>query len=276
MTATFDRRATKKMLYDYSRAEFVYDGTPIKEMIVKEVSCDFARDYIATFHYSKTMPDSSKYIYAGYLNGKLCGIIVYGMGCGKNQYTALIPDIKNGTYVELTRLWCVNSMPKNTESKLISESLKMLPKEIKLIISFADEAQGHCGIIYQATNWYYLGQNGGGKMLLTESGVKKHTRLLGIYRMRHPEYKEYTNEELMEKLGYTYTESGRKHRYVYLRGTKREKKEMYELIKDKIQPYPKIDKKPSISEMEILEEESKAAPSEAKQISLFDMEEEKP
>ena len=37
MTATFDRRATKKMLYDYSRAEFVYDGTPIKEMIVKEV-----------------------------------------------------------------------------------------------------------------------------------------------------------------------------------------------------------------------------------------------
>ena len=43
-----------------------------------------------------------------------------------------------------------------------------------------------------------------------------------------------------------------------------------------MQPYPKIDKKPSISEMEILEEESKAAPSEAKQISLFDMEEEKP
>jgi hypothetical protein len=145
-------------------------------------------------------------------------------------------------------------MPKNTESKLISLSLKALPKDIKLVVSFADESEGHCGIIYQATNWYYCGQSAGGKMLLTKDGIKKHTRLLGIYRMRHPELKAYTNNQLMELLGYTYVESGKKYRYVYLRGSKAERKLMYKQIKDKILPYPKTDKKLGCTEKQLIQD----------------------
>lgn len=254
MTIRFDELSRMSMAKEFSNDDFKYNGVPICDMIIKEVDCKFARKYIASFHYSKTMPDSTKYIYAGYLGDRLCGIVCYGMGCGKNQYTALIPDIQNGTYVELTRLWCANDMPKNTESKLISLSLKALPKEIKLVVSFADESEGHCGIIYQATNWYYCGQSAGGKMLLTKDGIKKHTRLLGIYRMRHPELRTYTNNKLMELLGYTYIESGKKHRYVYLRGSKSEKTSMYQYIKDKILPYPKTDKKQGYTETQIIKD----------------------
>lgn len=233
---------------------FAYDGTPIREMVVRQVSAKFARRYIASFHYSRTMPDSTRFAYAGFLNGKVCGVVCYGMGCGKNQYTALIPDIENGTYVELTRLWCADDYPRNTESKLIAESLKLLPPEIKLVVSFADEGEGHVGTIYQATNWLYCGKNGGGKMLLCEDGVKKHPRLLGIYRMRHPEYEQYDNDELMGLLHYMYVDGGKKYRYVYLRGSKRERAEMRAILGDKVQPYPKSDRKPNTkNEIQMME-----------------------
>ena len=110
----------------------------------------------------------------------------------------------------------------------------MLPREIKFIVSFSDEKQGHYGYIYQATNFLYLGKNGGGKMLVTSDGVEKHPRLLGIYRMRHPEYKEYTNDELMNLLGYKYIEGGKKHRYVYFRDKKLQKR-----LSLDVHPYPK-------------------------------------
>ena len=241
MTKAFDDKARTEYLAKDEFGELNYNNTPVKDMIIKEVSVKFARPYIATYHYSQTMPDSTKYVFAGYYKDKLAGIVVYGMGTGKNQYTALIPSIQKGEYLELTRLWSPDSMPKNTESKLISESLKMLPNQYKLIISFADGSRMHVGTIYQASNWYYCGISNGGRVLVTEDGVEKHTRLLGIYKMRHPELKEYTNEEIMKMYGWTYGVSHGKHRYCYLRGSKKQKKEMFRLIKNRIQEYPKID-----------------------------------
>src|SRR5690606_13256979 len=208
MTKAFDDKARKEMIEQFNAEEFRYNDIPIREMEVREISIKTARHYISTFHYSKTLPDSTLYAYAGYLGERLCGIVTYGMGAGKNQYTSVIPDIQNGQYAELTRLWCVHDMPKNTESKLISTSLKMLPKNIKLVISFADSSKQHAGIIYQATNWYYLGKNGGGKVLVTNDGIVKHTRLLGIYKMRNPELKSKTNEEIMKIYGWKYEETG--------------------------------------------------------------------
>lgn len=150
-------------------------------------------------------------------------------------------DIKaNGTYIELTRLWCMQNAPMNTESRIIGQSLKLLPKEINLVVSFSDTEQGHIGIIYQASNFYYLGRNDGGTMLKPKmGGVLKHPRLIGIYRQRHKEYADKSSEELLQILGYEMIKVGGKHRYVYLRGTKAEKQVLYARIRDRIQPYPK-------------------------------------
>lgn len=239
MTKVFDDKARNELINSFRSEDYKYNGIPVKEMTVKAMTCKEARPYIATFHYSKTMPDSTKYIFAGYYGDILCGIVAYGMGTGKNQYLSIVPTIENGEYLELTRLWCANDMPKNTESKLIATSLKMLPKEIKLVLSFADDSKKHVGTIYQATNWYYLGSNKGGKTLICEDGVVKHTRLIGMYKKRHPELREVSNEEIMKMYGWRYGEAGSKHRYVYIRGNKKEKRKMYECFKDKIENYPK-------------------------------------
>ena len=79
-----------------------------------------------------------------------------------------------------------------------------------------------------------------GKCLVTEDGTIQHVRLIGIYKMRHPELKKLTNSEIMEKYNWKYLEISGKYRYVYLRGSKKDKRKMYKLIEDKIKEYPKL------------------------------------
>lgn len=269
MTIRFDELARKEMHSAFNDSDFQWNGLPVRTMRVIPIPVKEARKYIATFHYSATMPDSTRFTYAGFLGDRLCGIICYGMGCGKNQYTSLFPDIKNGHYLELTRLWCPDDMPKNTESKLISQSLKQLPPEIEVVISFSDESKSHSGTIYQATNWHYVGVNKGGRML-AKDGIEKHPRLLSIYRMRHPELKDMPTEELRKLLGYEYVPAGRKHKYVYLRGRRR--RALYHQIKDRILPYPKFDKAVGLTEAEIIRNWStEIDPEDSVQISLFDL-----
>lgn len=240
MTKSFDDNARNKYLEKNNFKELEYNNFPVSDMVIKQISPKEARPYIATYHYSKTMPDSTIATFAGYYGDRLAGIIVFGMGSGKNQYTALFPNIENGQYLELTRLWSADEMPRNTESKLISKSMKLLSEDVQIVLSFADPSHNHVGTIYQATNWYYCGMSNGGRQLITEDGIEKHSRLLGIYRMRHPEYKKLSNEELMKLYGWKYKETSGKYRYVFLRGDKNTKKKNYEFIKDKVLPYPKL------------------------------------
>lgn len=254
MTKIFDDKSRKNLISSMNIGDITNLDINVSGIIIKEISVKEARGYIATFHYSKTMPDSTKYVYGGFYNGLLVGIVCYGMGCGKNQYTSVISDIKNGEYLELTRVWCLHNSPKNTESKIISSSIKMLPKNIKLVVSFADDSRGHCGIIYQATNWIYIGKNKGGKMLIGKDGIEKHPRLIGIYRKRRKEYEKLTSSEIVELEGWKYVDSGVKHKYIYIRGSKSYKKEIIKTIKEKILTYPKCDNNNKKSDLDILME----------------------
>jgi len=62
--------------------------------------------------------------------------------------------------MELTRLALSEVCPKNSESRVIAVSIRILKKaspSLKGIITYADTAQGHTGIIYKASNFKYLG-----------------------------------------------------------------------------------------------------------------------
>lgn len=243
ITKFFDDNARNNIIHNINIKDYNVSSIDLKEVEIRLIEAKIARKYIATFHYSKTMPDSTKYSYGAFVGEKIIGVICYGMGTSKNQYLSIIPTIQNGEYLELTRVWCMHNSPKNLESMFISKTLKMLPKEIKLIISFADSSKEHCGIIYQATNWYYLGKNKGGKMMITEDGIEKHPRLIGIYRKRHPELKDVSTDDIMNMYNWRYIQGGDKHRYIYLRYDKKKKKEVYEkYIKDRELPYPKCTK----------------------------------
>ena len=229
---TFDAQARAKLKTKYLPCDL--SNVKPHDLTVDKISCRAARPYIATFHYSRTMPDSSRFAFGLYYRERIVGVCVFGMGCGKNQYTAVCKDIKNGEYIELTRLWLEDTLGRNSESYFISRCLKLLPKEIKLVLSFSDSKQNHFGYIYQATNWIYLGINGGAKMLINKDGYEAHPRLLGIYKMRHKEYRNYDNERLMALLGFSWVRGGAKHKYIYIRDKRLKKR-----LALKSLPYPK-------------------------------------
>jgi hypothetical protein len=242
MTKEFDRKLEQSL----KSAETFFDFYSTEEipkprnLFVRRGKVKEARPFIATHHYTHIMPDSTKDVFMGYYDDVLAGICVYGMGTGKNQYLRLLPDLQDGEYRELTRLWSPDNMPKNTESKLISTSLRMLPPEVKIVLSYADPGQDHLGTIYQATNWYYIGRTSGGQKMINHFGEDVHPRLVSMYKLRHPDkYGHMSMKEIMDTLGWEYTDGTSKYRYCYLRGTKKEKRNLRKKIEDIIEDYPK-------------------------------------
>lgn len=217
MTRPFDDAARAYLRDGLWGPETDTTGDP-RAIRVRAISVKAARPLIATHHYSRTMPDATREVFAGYFpDGRMAGIVVFGMGAGKAQYTRLLPDLADGEYRELSRLWSPDGLATNTESRLIGVAIRLLPQNVRLVISYADPSQGHVGRVYQATNFTYLGQTDGGERLIDTSGREVHSKLLSVYRMRHPEMADWTSRAIADHYGFTAIPNPSKHRYAYAR-----------------------------------------------------------
>jgi len=130
---------------------------------------------------------------------------------------------------ELTRLWIDDAVPKNGESFLIGNTLRLLDKEI--VVSFADKAANHVGVVYQATNWIYTGL----------SAKRTDWHVEGIDKHGHTWADKYSAVEMRELFGerFTLKERSRKHRYVFFNASKKRKKELLSMLSYEVLPYPK-------------------------------------
>jgi len=160
---------------------------------------------------------------------RLVGVIVYGTPSSASLRKGICGADESFNVAELTRLWIEDGTPKNTESYLIGNTLKLVEKEI--IVSYAEIQQGHLGIVYQATNWLYTGLSAK-RTNWTIEGVDKHCQTIAD---------KYTAKEIREKYGdrFKLVDRPRKHRYVYLNSGKKRKRKLLKKLKYKIQPYPK-------------------------------------
>ena len=130
------------------------------------------------YHYAKRVPISTV-AFNVYEDEEWCGVIVYGYGA--NPHIAEIYDKWPGQVLELVRV-ALNGKQKTT-SECVALSLKKLKKYcplVDLVVSYADVDQGHKGIIYQATNWIYVGlMNEGAKSDFIIKGKSIHPRSVG-------------------------------------------------------------------------------------------------
>jgi len=166
--------------------------------------------------------------------GTLMGVITYGTPASASLCKGVAGPEEAPHVTELTRLWIADITPKNAESFLIGNSLKMLPPEKDIVVSYAEIRAGHVGTVYQATNWLYTGMSDRHVQWVVD-GVEgnKHSRHL---------FDEYGGVEGAKKaLGdrLQRVERPRKHRYVMLRGDKRRRKELLSKLRYEVQPYPK-------------------------------------
>jgi hypothetical protein len=140
------------------------------------------------------------------------------------------PEEMHNVY-ELNRLWVDDAVPKNGESFLIGNTIKLLDKEI--IVSFADTSQEHVGIIYQATNFLYCGL----------SAKFRDPKVKGFENQHHATYAHgMTMKQVIETYGAEnvyYVDRPRKHRYIYFNCNKRRKKELLKKLRYKVELYPK-------------------------------------
>mgnify|MGYP003629031574 CR=1 FL=1 len=110
------------------------------------------------FHYAKTVPITNISYSVFNKKNEWCGVICYGSGAcpvlGKKY------SLVSGQFLELTRM-ALNGKQEST-SKAMAISIKLLKKHkplVRLLISFADKGQKHFGIIYQATNWFFVDES---------------------------------------------------------------------------------------------------------------------
>ena len=111
------------------------------------------------WHYSKCLPSSmqKRVAIGAWEDGIFIGVIIFGHGA--NPSIGKPYGLNINECIELTRI-ALKRGHKSFVSQIMAIAIKMLKKAqpgIKLIVSYADQEQGHHGGIYQATNWIYEG-----------------------------------------------------------------------------------------------------------------------
>jgi hypothetical protein len=188
------------------------------EYWVEKISYADTKPFILDIHYTKRMPSIS-YAYGLFDNDKLVGIISYGSPASPPLCRGIAGDENKALVLELNRL-VLKHNKKNQASMLIGASFKLLPRP-KIIVSYADKAQDHLGVVYQATNFMFTGTS------------KPRTDMAG-------KEGKHSRHHLGDRSKRVYRSA--KHRYVYILANKRDKKKLMNDLKYKVMDYPKVEK----------------------------------
>ncbi len=203
-------------------------------MEVQSIPSVEARPWILNRHYAKRMCPIS-YAFGIYEEENMIGVVTYGTPLSSTLRDGVCGKEWSKNVLELNRLCCDNK--KNVASMLVGRSLNMLPKP-SIIVSYADQGQGHVGYVYQATNFIYTGLSAKFKDPMVKGMEHKHHTTIGDEGRGHASRVEYLREKYGSENVY-YVERARKHRYIFLLGSKTDKWKMRKAMKYKEEEYPK-------------------------------------
>ena len=127
-----------------------------KEIIVKVIPSKLANDFVKKHHYSGKVVQNSALHFGCFLDGTLHGVMSYGSPMKKNLVINLAQPSQWNEMLELNRMAFDEYLPKNSESRCIAISIKLLKKNaphIKWILSYSDATQCGDGAIYRASGF---------------------------------------------------------------------------------------------------------------------------
>ena len=131
-----------------------------KEIVMKVIPSSIANPFIKAHHYSGKVVNNSKLHFGVFLDGQLHGVMSYGPSLDKSKIIGLVEGTGWNEFLELNRMAFDSVLPRNSESRAISMSIKLLKKyapQVKWIISFADACSCGDGTIYRASNFVLTG-----------------------------------------------------------------------------------------------------------------------
>lgn len=127
-----------------------------KEIIVKVIPAKIANDFVKKHHYSGKIVNNSCLHFGAFLDGKLHGVMSYGSPFDKSRVLNMVQPSLWNEMLELNRMAFDEYLPKNSESRCLAVSIKLIKKNaphIKWILSFSDGTQSGDGTIYRASGF---------------------------------------------------------------------------------------------------------------------------
>lgn len=185
---------------------------------------------IKKYHYSNTLPKINKYYLGFYLENKLVGVLTLGYGTRpKHTIQRIFPSLDTKDYLEIGRMCMLEEMPRNSESQMISKTVKWLKNnhpEIKILFTWADGMVGKVGYVYQASNFIYAGFSGG--EMYMKDGVKIHVRQMKSVLLGGAKDERITVRPTLEQMKQFNIQhyKGKQYRYLMFLCSKKEEKEL--------------------------------------------------
>jgi len=157
----------------HAAAAALQEGESAKDIVVKTIHSSIAKEMVIRGHYSHKVAPSTCLNFGVFWKDKLEGVLQYGHPIDKRKSLTLVADTNWNGFLELNRMYMSPTLPKNTESRALAVTLRLIRKNlpsIKWVVSYADGTQAGSGTIYRAAGF-----------LLT--GIRKNTSIIYIPSM---------------------------------------------------------------------------------------------
>ena len=190
-----------------------------KDIVLKVIPSKTANEFVKRYHYSGKVVQNSTLHLGAFLNGKLGGVMQYGNPIDKRKVLPLVStdnksiNAKWNEMLELNRMAFSPILPRNSESRCISVSIRLIRKhapQVKWILSFADGTQCGDGTIYRASG-FHLTQIGKNTQLMEYNG-----QVIANKTLDNPNFKKLgLSSGKLKKMG-AKPLAGYQLRYIYL------------------------------------------------------------
>lgn len=212
----------------------------VADTFVAPVGPRDVQEFCERYHYSETGGNMTwRY---GLWNGvTLLGIVSYNLPT-RSACMSVFGEEHGPDHVwHMGRLVFPDAAPKNSESRLIAGSLNLIKRdhpEVWAVLTYAAPevidprtGLGQIGIIYQATNALYTGLGGEPTYYVDQKGKRRGGHLGG----------HNVTIARGKALGWDRRKGKMKHRYVYILGSKTQRRQRRAMLRYPVLPYPKRD-----------------------------------
>jgi hypothetical protein len=131
-----------------------------KDIVLRPIDRKEADAAVKRWHYSGKVVNNTQLSIGVFYGGRLEGAMQFGPSLDKRKIMGLVAGTGWNEFVELNRMAFSDRLPRNSESRALSVSMRLIRKHaphIKWVISFADATQCGDGAIYRAAGFALTG-----------------------------------------------------------------------------------------------------------------------
>jgi len=151
-----------------------------RDLAISACSLAQVRDFVELNHYSRSINGVKiAHCFRVDFGGEIVGAVIFGALSTTAWKRFADSEVK---VLELRRLVLLDGAGRNSESRVIGWALRWIKKHarhVEVVVSYADPAHGHSGIIYRASNFEYRGTTAADKGFRDpETNKTYHSRAL--------------------------------------------------------------------------------------------------